>query len=344
MEKSWEYIGTMSRVKRSWRNWDLDSSPSQQDGDGGGSNRKVAPSPSSFSTHDFKVRKSYSPSAKGKGIYTKHTNKFNYKNLLALANMNNPDKVQSTVFLNKKMLRWSDDVEKLAKEEEKYHVELKENTKGGRRTRINNSTVEKLFELDMKVYRKRRLANALSVVVGKVAEDKSGEPTIGDDEWNIDELLYRTITRRNINSCKQSRERERVILILDTSPSCAEEASFYMDIAKSAVHLNDLEMYDAPNARLVKEYDIHKNKFIPIPSGVGAVMSKWQLFKNRTIIFFGDYDGARIVSKASKCNSVYWLNPELVVFRSLHAEKNFKGKLFKCNSEKDFMRLVRKIK
>ena len=103
-------------------------------------------------------------------------------------------------------------------------------------------------------------------------------------------------------------------------------------------------MYDAPNARLVKEYDMHKNKFVSIPSEVGAVMSKWQLFKNRTIIFFGDYDGTRIVAEASKCNSVYWLNPDLERYRSRHADKVFKGKLFTCTSEKDFMRLVRKIK
>ena len=336
----------MSRVKRNWRNWDLNSTPSQQDGDGGGSNRKVAPSPSSFSTQTFKVRKSYSPSPKGKGIYTKHTNKFNYKNLLTVAKMNNPDEVEHTVFRDRKMLRWSNDSEKIARQKNNRHEELKNEVKSGgrKRKKVNTSAEEKLFELDMSVLRKRRLANALSVVVGKVAEDKSGEPTIGDDEWNIDELLYRTITRRNINSCKQSRERERVVLILDTSPSCSEEASFYMDIAKSAVHLNDLEMYDAPNARIVKEYDMHKNKFVSIPSEVGAVMSKWQLFKNRTIIFFGDYDGTNIVSDASKCNSVYWLNPDLERYRSMHADKVFKGKLFACTSEKDFMRLVRKIK
>ena len=190
---------------------------------------------------------------------------------------------------------------------------------------------------------KRRLANALGTIVSKIAEDRAGEPTIGDDEWNVDELLYRTITRRSINSCKQSRERERIILILDTSPSCAEESRFYMDIAKSSVNLNDLEMYDAPNGHIVKEYNALDRKFIPIGKDKSTIFSKWEMFVNRTIIFFGDYDGRRIINEASKHNNIYWFNPVYTEHDYYH--EDFVGNhIYKCKNEKDFMRLVRKIR
>jgi len=120
-----------------------------------------------------------------------------------------------------------------------------------------------------------------------------------------------------------------------------------MDIAKSSVNLNDLEMYDAPNGFIVKEYDSRKSKFVRIGKDKSTVFSRWEMFENRTIIFFGDFDGTNIICEASKHNSIYWFNPVATTYISEYndAIKNFIGKhMYQCKGEKDFMRLVRKIR
>ena len=82
----------MSNIRRRWRNWKPKTKPSQQDGsrhaDGdGGGNRipvikgtgKSIPSPSSFDSKTFKVKKSYTPSFKGTLRTISNANKFNTK-------------------------------------------------------------------------------------------------------------------------------------------------------------------------------------------------------------------------------------------------------------------------
>jgi len=181
----------------------------------------------------------------------------------------------------------------------------------------------------------------LATMVGKIAEDRAGEPIIGNDEWSVPEILNRVLTRVNINTCKQTRERERIIIILDTSPSCADQARFFIDIAKASANLNDLEMYDAPNAYIVKRYNKLAKKFIDIGIEYASVMMEWSTFKNRTIIFFGDYDGRRIIRKASKHNTIYWFNPDRI--RSGYT-KGYTGHHYQCRNEDDLIKLIKKMR
>ncbi|MAG27145.1 hypothetical protein CMI47_16535 [Candidatus Pacearchaeota archaeon] len=335
-----------STIKRNWRNWNDKSNSSQQDGksnhntngsgsdgDGGG----VKTSPISINM-DLRNKKSYSPYKTNNKVNTGGVKgKYDFKKYLKFVDMgmntsigNNSFNISDTgSYL--KYNSWSNSSRRIYK--------------------INKRTVNKCFDIDLKILHKRRLSNSLAVMVSKIAEDRAGEPTIGDDYWSIPELLNRVVSKQQLSSCKETREKERIIVILDTSPSCAEEAIFYMDIAKASCSLNDLEMYDAPNGYIVKAYNKKNNKFDTLPRNIFTVFSKWQMFKNRTIIFFGDYDGSNILIDSAKLNSVYWLNPMYNIIRddSHHDKISDKfvkrgGKIFKCSNEKDFMNVVRKMR
>jgi len=140
----------------------------------------------------------------------------------------------------------------------------------------------------------------------------TGEPEPGDEFWDVDRLLNRRLSRENILNCKMSREKESIIMILDSSPSCARQARFYSQLASVAALHSDVELYNAPNARLVEIYNRRKRKFVKCitPQDIMADVHTWSLFRNRVIIFFGDGDGQQIISNAADHNKIYWFNYE----------------------------------
>lgn len=194
---------------------------------------------------------------------------------------------------------------------------------------------------DLEEARRRRLSNIFAVIVSKVAEDLTGWPVEGDDEWDVQTLMERRITRRPLSHCRQSRDRESVIVILDTSGSCWEQASFYSRIADAAVQRGDVELYTAPNAGLQAR---RTNK------GWERVNYEWP-FRGRTIIFFGDFDGGDAVVEASRINKIYWFSCEGDRYRDMHEHSwchytlaDFRGHYFDCGTEEDFIRLARKVR
>ena len=189
--------------------------------------------------------------------------------------------------------------------------------------------------------RQRRLGRALSVVISKVAEDLSGPPKDGDDEWSVEALLQRRLTRQPLNSCRQSREKESLVLILDTSGSCLPQARFYNRIADAAFKAKDLDIYAGPNAGLRARRTRH--------GWVEVDDRKWP-FVGRTIIFFGDYDGGDMVVESGRKNKVYWFCSEGGRYPSMslhpwcsYTLRDFKGFYFDCNTEDDFLRLFKKV-
>lgn len=249
-------------------------------------------------------------------------------------------------------------------------------------SRNADSTVEayRLEHLEM-----RRLNNAVATVFAKIAEDLVGEPQPGDDEWYIPDLLQRKITRKPINKCKVEKERERLLLVLDNSPSCAAEASFYSTIATAALKLNDVDIYAAPNARVNSTMNQKTGKFEKLPakdmcdiiklkvddSSLEAYIGHWKRWKNRVIVFFGDFDGATIICNASRhAKRIYWFcNVEEEYIEDEYAHESyvylhskspfssgydkgsemtvkeaFAGKFYSCMDKDDFMRLVKKIR
>jgi hypothetical protein len=180
--------------------------------------------------------------------------------------------------------------------------------------------------------RKRRLANTFATVLAKIADDLSGWPIPGDDEWDIQALMERRISRRPLAHCRQSREWQCAVLVLDTSGSCREQADFFAGIAEAARAAGDVEIYSAPNADLEGSYG-----------------QSWP-FTGRTIIFFGDFDGGNNVVEAAKKNKVYWFSCENRYADMdghdwcSHTLADFRGKYYRCEAETDFLHLAKKIR
>lgn len=194
--------------------------------------------------------------------------------------------------------------------------------------------------------RRRRLQNAVALILGKVAEDLGGWPVEGDDEWDISAIMERRITHRPLSQCRNSRERDSVVLILDTSGSCLHMSQFFSAIADAAVRAGDVELYTAPNACL--EYRKDKHGWQRVSDSHQSY--GWERFNRRTIIFFGDFDGGDAPVLASRHNKVYWFSCE-DRYSDMDEHSwcsftlaDFRGKYYKCTSEEDFLRLVRKVR
>ena len=189
--------------------------------------------------------------------------------------------------------------------------------------------------------KRKRITATFALLIAKIAEDLSGWPIPGDDEWNAADLMARHLDRRALSQCRRSREKEAVVVILDTSGSCLAQARFYSRIATAAVAAGDVELYDAPNAglRAVRNREGWK----PVPD------TEWD-FSQRTIIFFGDFDGGDTVIKASRRNKIYWFCSEtrypsirLHPWCSLPISA-FKGRYYPCTTDQDFIPLLRKVR
>ena len=158
----------------------------------------------------------------------------------------------------------------------------------------------------------RRLGVTLSRIISKIAEDNYGAVTDGDDFWDTDRLAMRRVNRESLYKCRNSREKNNIIILLDSSPSCSKQADFYSKIATQCTLYGDVELYDAPNARLVHIYDNKKKMFVQFITVEDVLRGahKWSYFKNRTIIFFGDFDGYEVVMKNTVSNKVYYFCTE----------------------------------
>lgn len=190
--------------------------------------------------------------------------------------------------------------------------------------------------------KRKRLASAFANIISKIAQDLEGHPIPGDDEWDMQALMLRTISKRPLNRCRQSREKRSVMLILDTSYSCCHQARFYADVAQIAAETGDVEMYDAPNASVYAKY--YKGAWVESEY-------RWWEAKNRTIIFFGDFDGGDAPVLASKNNKVYWLSSEGDRYYDMNEHDwcsftlaDFKGFYFNCLNEDDFFKIIKKIR
>ena len=177
--------------------------------------------------------------------------------------------------------------------------------------------------------RHQKLQRSFIQVVEKLAEDLVGYPYVGDDEWDIERIMMRSITREEIQHCRQTRDREALVLVLDTSGSCSEQAIMYSKFAEIAQQYSDIDIVIAPNAipSLVKyghEHEWERYNRMDIVRKSEEHKYGWVLdwpFKGRTMIFFGDLDGSDWVIRASWRNNVYWFNSETRVSERLDMER-----------------------
>jgi len=92
-------------------------------------------------------------------------------------------------------------------------------------TAINHN---KAFYLEQ--LRRKRITATFARMISKIAEDLSGWPIAGDDQWSMPDLMARHLDRRPLSQCRLSREKEAVVVILDTSGSCLEQARLFFSV------------------------------------------------------------------------------------------------------------------
>lgn len=199
----------------------------------------------------------------------------------------------------------------------------------------------------------KRLANTLSIMVSKLAEDRVGEVIIGEDEWDIEQLMMRGITKRNIYSCMQSRERENIALVLDSSPSCSGMAKLYSKMAFLSAKIGCLDIYLAPNGYVTHKYNIRTGIYDAIfdkdndKNSILLGLDKLQnFFKNRVILFFGDWDGTEYIEEASHHNELHWFHSE---FRYDEQDdiphlRRYNGAIYACKTREDLISTIKTIR
>ena len=165
---------------------------------------------------------------------------------------------------------------------------------------------------DLNGVKNRRLGTELSRIISKIAEDYSGTQTEGDDFWDIERLMLRSFNNEPVTKCRMSYDKSSVVMMLDSSPSCSEQSNFYSKLAVIAAEYGDLELYDAPNGRLVHMWSPKQHEFVKFltPADVLAGMHKWSMFKNRVVMFFGDTDGCQTVFENTVRNKVFYFYTE----------------------------------
>jgi len=200
----------------------------------------------------------------------------------------------------------------------------------------------------------KRLSNSFARMISKYAEDHIGEPTIGEDEWDMNELMMRGITKRNIYSCMQSKEKLNIALVLDSSPSCHRQSILYHKIAALANKLGSVDIYLAPNARLTHQFNSRINDYEPmfednngirVDDIVLKLNHMQNYFKNRVIFFFGDYDGTSILRKCSENNTIHWFNQDYDADDDYpDYRRGFQGELYRCANRKDLINITKRIR
>ena len=185
----------------------------------------------------------------------------------------------------------------------------KENKQSGNQTFKHNEHSAKSLGITYFKSRNRRYGTEFANLIAKLAEDNTGADIQGDEFWDEHLLAERVVTRQSINKCKKDRIKERIILMLDTSPSCKSVASFYGLIAQLAAKYDDIEIYDAPNGRIVHKYCKRTKDFVPIwnSDDIENRAYDWKYLKNRTVLIFSDTDCLSILEKNLNTNNIIFM-------------------------------------
>ena len=255
------------------------------------------------------------------------------------------NKISNKLNITEKQIQWNrEEVKlmirdgwKLKNEDRNYNTNL---------GRINS-------DYKYKKLKNRKLGSSLSLLFNKIAEERMGDKTVGNDKWDIDKVMFRRISKKVITDCKYSREKLKLVLMLDSSPSCKKMADVYSSIATESAKYDDIEMYDAPNGYAHSIYDKRIKKFRELNTDEIDYTLWWGGFNNRVIIYFGDNDGQRHINRSYKYNEVHWFFRENkhtsqanrdVTWRNLNDQYKNKVTLHKCSDVNQLLNSVRNIK
>jgi hypothetical protein len=189
----------------------------------------------------------------------------------------------------------------------------------------------------------RGLAARFARMVSKLAEDHADLPDDGDDEWDLNALVRRRFTGKLPNQCRMSRDKRKVVVVLDTSPSCAHQAKLFGSIAQIAEELGDCEIFDAPNFGIEARWET--GAWINLPQAG----RDWP-FRQRVVLAFGDFDGIEHICGASRQrgNRIYWFcceeRPPVLESQRENFVRNYKGKYFAANQIQQLMRQMGKVR
>ena len=220
----------------------------------------------------------------------------------------------------------------------------------GRKNHARVFSKNPMFEMNI-----GKLRNLVAIMLRRLAED-SFIFERGDEEWDAYQLMTRFGTPPH--RCKKRPVRDRVILALDFSGSCATWSKFFLDVAQIALKFKDVEVVDASNGfnetrGLIEFLD---EKHIQEALSEGEVQSSQRTaplsyLDGRKVIFFGDFDGGASIVRLSRRAQVIWFsNEDRYEDMTEHdwcegfSLKDFKGKYFKVLSVEDFERTIRRLR
>ena len=203
--------------------------------------------------------------------------------------------------------------------------------------------------------RNRKLSSTLALLFSKIAEERMGDKVIGEDKWDIEDIMFRRISKKLVTNCKYSREKQRLVLMLDSSPSCIDMANTYSEIATEAAMFDDLEIYDAPNGYAHSMYDVSRKEFRILTDEELDATYHWNCFEDRTIIYFGDQDADRSIKRAYKYNEIHWFyqaygygsrtyTRQLNDTEGLRKQWKDKVNIYMCNDTDQLIKSVRRMK
>ena len=206
---------------------------------------------------------------------------------------------------------------------------------------LNLHLAPKAFDLEGRYL--RALAARFARMVSKIAEDAADMPTQGDDEWDLEELRTRRFTGRLVSQCRMTREKRKVAVVLDTSPSCEHQARLFGSVAQVAEALGDCELYDAPNFAIVSRRLAGAWEPLPQPE------REWR-FERRVVLAFGDFDGIERIGKASQVrgNKIYWFcceeRPGILDAQRDYFVKHYKGHYLPATHLEGLMKAMGKVR
>lgn len=205
----------------------------------------------------------------------------------------------------------------------------------------NRGLAPKAFDLEGHYL--RNLAARFARMVSKVAEDSADMPAQGDEEWDLVELTQRRFTGRLVNQCRMTREKRKVAVVLDTSPSCEHQARLFAAVARVAEELGDCELYDAPNFAIVRR------KLGEAWEPLEETQHEWD-FRRRVVLAFGDFDGIDRICEASaqRGNKIYWFcceeRPSVLERERETFVSRYKGRYFPATTIDQLMRAMARVR